>query len=84
MAEGSKDPNVIVKIGFLNDHIQENISHYKVREKRTKRSIKFKSNHSSFPFQEAFDVIILNDGSFDWVNDLLIDIVARNDVPKRE
>lgn len=45
--------NVVIKVGFLNEKIEENLPHY----------------------QKTFDVVILNDGSFDFVNELLGDIL---------
>lgn len=45
--------NVVIKIGFLNEKIEENLPHY----------------------QKAFDVVILNDGPFDFVNELLSELL---------
>jgi len=53
--EGFEYENLI-KIGFLNENIEENLEHYK----------------------EAFDVVILNDGSMDFVNNLIGDIVKNS------
>ena len=46
---GQIDFDEIIRIGFLNENIEQNIGDYK----------------------KAFDIIILNDGSLDFVNDLL-------------
>lgn len=43
----------LIKIGFLNNHVNENLPHYK----------------------KSFDVILLNDASFDYINGLLKEIV---------
>jgi 5'-nucleotidase len=48
MVEGIKY-NEIIKIGFLNNNIEENLEQYK----------------------KAYDVVILNDGSMNFVNKLL-------------
>ncbi len=51
MVDGFEYKNLI-KIGFLNENVQENLEHYK----------------------NAFDVVILNDGSMDFINKLLKEI----------
>jgi len=55
MAAGLTDPGAIIKIGFLNQNVEENLLKYK----------------------ELFDVIILDDGTFDFANDLLQEITDR-------
>ncbi len=52
MADGT-DHEVIIKIGFLNEKVEESLNKYK----------------------ENFDVIILNDGPMDYVNNLLQEII---------
>jgi len=47
------DYDNLIKVGFLNENIETNLSAY----------------------QAAFDVLILNDGSFDYINDLLTKII---------
>jgi 5'-nucleotidase len=53
MAEGVKHPNVILKIGFVNDKVEERLEAYR----------------------KVFDVLILHDGSFQFVLDLLKEIL---------
>lgn len=55
MAEGFEYENLI-KIGFLNENIEENLETYK----------------------EAFDVVILNDGNFEFINKLLLDLLGQS------
>lgn len=54
MCDGIEHDNII-KIGFLNFNVQENLEKYK----------------------EVYDVIILNDGSMDYVINLLFDIINK-------
>jgi len=52
MIEGFEYDNLI-KIGFLNENIEENLEHYK----------------------RNFDVVILNDSSMDYINNLLTEVI---------
>ena len=48
------DYNALIKIGFLNENIEENLEHYK----------------------KVYDVVILNDGDMNFINDLLKGIIS--------
>ncbi len=52
MVDGFEYDNLL-KIGFLNENIEENLENYK----------------------KAFDIVILNDGSMEFVNNLLKEII---------
>ncbi len=52
MARGFDYDNII-KIGFLNDNVKENLD----------------------GFEQAYDIIILDDGSFEYVNDFMTEII---------
>jgi 5'-nucleotidase len=52
MADGLQH-NCVLKVGFLNENQEENLSHY----------------------EKTFDVVILHDGPFDFVNELLDDLL---------
>jgi len=54
MAKGIKDPNVVLRIGFLNHDIDQNLERYK----------------------QAYDVLILNDGTFQFPLELIREIVS--------
>ena len=45
--------NNIIRIGFLNDQVEENLENFKL----------------------AYDIVILGDGSFDYINELLAEII---------
>lgn len=47
------DYNNLIKIGFLNENVEENLKHY----------------------SKAYDILILNDSSMDYVNELLKEII---------
>jgi hypothetical protein len=53
MAVGVKEPQVLLKIGLVNDKVEQRIEAYK----------------------KVYDVLILHDGTFDFVYDLLSDIL---------
>lgn len=54
MAEGIKDPQVILKIGLVNDKVEQRLDAYK----------------------KVFDVLILHDGTFDFLLELLREILV--------
>lgn len=53
MAEGVKDAQVLLKIGFVNDKVEQRLEAYK----------------------KVFDVLILHDGSFEFLESLLKEIL---------
>lgn len=62
MADGIKDPNVILKIGFVNDKVEERLEAYKA----------------------VYDVLILHDGTFEFVHELLDEIIAADPAESSE
>eukprot|EP01125_Pyxidicula_operculata_P005807 TRINITY_DN2026_c0_g1_i3.p1 TRINITY_DN2026_c0_g1~~TRINITY_DN2026_c0_g1_i3.p1 ORF type:complete len:254 (-),score=69.43 TRINITY_DN2026_c0_g1_i3:109-870(-) len=60
MAEGIKNPEVVLKIGFLNKNIEENLESY----------------------SKSFDVLILNDGTFEFPLQLIREIIGFDDEKK--
>lgn len=57
MAEGVKDTGVLLKIGFVNDKIEQRIDAYK----------------------QLYDVLILHDGTMDYVVRLLKEIFGEGE-----
>jgi 5'-nucleotidase len=54
MAEGVKDPQTLLKIGFINDKVEDRIEAYK----------------------KVYDVLVLHDGSFEFLLNLLKDLLS--------